>query len=72
MPVESSPQQVAAHDVQARALAAGLVLDAGRADALVPIVSALAEADRRLHALPKADGAAAGPPWGSNERDGGR
>ena len=53
------------------ALAAGLELDAERAGALVPICHALAEADRRLRALPMGDSAAAGPPWGAMERDGG-
>lgn len=64
--------QVNASDVQTRARAAGLALDAERAAVLAPICSALAEADRRLGALPMGESAAAGPPWGSAERDGGR
>ena len=72
MPPESDSMQAAARDVQARALAANFALEAERAAALVPICNALCEADRRLSALAMADGAAAGPPWGSNESDGGR
>lgn len=69
---ETSVQQTTAQDVQTLARAAGLELDAQRAGALVPICNALAEADRHLSALPMGDSAAAGPPWGSNEIDGGR
>lgn len=69
---ETSARQVLAEDVQTRARAAGLALDAKTAAVLAPICSALAEADRRLRVLPMAQSAAAGPPWGSSERDGGR
>ena len=61
--------QVLAADVRTRALAAGLALEVERAAALAPICDALTEADRRLRALPIADSAAAGPPWGQTERD---
>ena len=67
---ETGARQALAEDVQARAHAAGLALDRERAAALAPICSALAEADRRLRALPMADSAAAGPPWGQTGRDG--
>ena len=72
MPRETGAPQALAEDVQTRARAAGLALDAERAAALAPICSALAEADRRLRALPMAENAAAGPPWGLTERDGER
>ena len=72
MPPEDMSRQATVHDVRTRALAAGFALDAERAAALVPICNALAEADGRLHALPLADSAATGPPWGWAERDGGR
>ena len=68
---ETSARQVLAEDVQTRARAAGSALDAKRAVELIAICTALSEADRRLAALPMGDSAAAGPPWGSNERDGG-
>ena len=65
-------RQANASDVQTRVRAAGLELDAERAGALAAICTALSEADRRLGALPMGESAAAGPPWGSAERDGGR
>ena len=65
-------RQASASDVQNRARAVGLDLDAERAGALASICTALSEADRRLGALPMGESAAAGPPWGSVERDGGR
>ena len=49
-----------------------MALDAKRAVELVVICAALSEADRRLSALAMGESAAAGPPWGSSERDGGR
>ena len=61
---ETCAQQTTAEDVQTRVHAAGLALEAGRAAALVAICDALSEADRRLRALPMAESAAAGPPWG--------
>ena len=67
---ETDDRQATAEGVQTIACAAGLELDAERAGALVPICSALAEADWRLRALPMVDSAAAGPPWGQTERDG--
>ena len=67
---ETSARQATAEDVQTLAGAAGFELDAERAAALVPICAALAEADRRLRALPLAESAAAGPPWGQAGRDG--
>ena len=67
---ETSARQSLAEDVQTRARAAGLALDAKRAAALAPICDALAEADRRLGALQMIESAAAGPPWGQVERDG--
>lgn len=70
MAVTRDPGQTSAKDVQTRVRAAGLELDAARAEALVPICNALAEADRRLGALRMGGSAAAGPPWGSTEHDG--
>ena len=67
---ETSARQATADDVQTLARAAGFELDAERAAALVPICNELAEADRRLRALPLAESAAAGPPWGQAGRDG--
>ena len=67
---ETGARQVLAEDVQTRARAAGLSLETERTAALVAICNALSEADRRLRALPMGDSAAAGPPWGSTERDG--
>ena len=67
---ETSARQSLAEDVQARARAGGLALDAKRAAALAPVCDALAEADRRLRALQMIESAAAGPPWGQVERDG--
>lgn len=72
MVADPDRRQADASDVQTRARAAGPALDAERAAALAPICSALAEADRRLRALPMDDSAAAGPPWGKTERGGGR
>lgn len=70
MPRETSARQATAEDVQALARAAGLELDAERAEALVPICKALVEADRRLRALPMVESASAGPPWGQAWPDG--
>ena len=67
---ETVDRRATAEDVQTLARAAGLELDSDRAGTLVPICNALAEADRRLSALPMADSAAAGPPWGRAEHDG--
>ena len=72
MPRETGARQALAEDVQTRARAAGLALDAERAAALAPVCDALSEADRRLGALPMAENAAAGPPWGLTGRDGER
>ena len=72
MAATRDPGQTSAKDVQVRARAAGLELDAERAGALVAVCTALSEADRRLGALPMGESSAAGPPWGSNEPDGGR
>ena len=70
MPRETSGRQATAEDVQTLASAAGLELDAERAGGLVPICNALADADRRVRALPMAECAAAGPPWGQAWPDG--
>ena len=67
---ETSAPQSLAEDVQTRARAGGLALDANRAAALAPICDTLAEADQRLRALPMTESAAAGPPWGPSEHDG--
>ena len=67
---ETSARQATAEDVRTLARAAGFELDTERAAALVPICAALAEADRRLRALPMTESAAAGPPWGQAGRDG--
>ena len=67
---ETGARQALAEDVRTRARAGGLALDAKRAAALAPICDALAEADRRLRALQMIESAAAGPPWGQEERDG--
>ena len=67
---EPSVRPATAEDVQTRARAAGLSLEAERAATLVAICNALSEADRRLRALPMADSAVAGPPWGQAGPDG--
>ena len=69
MSEEAVRHRVPAADVQTRARAAGLELDAARAAALAPICDALARADRRLNNLPIAGHAAAGPPWGPAKGD---
>ena len=61
---ETNARQATAEEIQSHARAGGLALDEKRAEALVPVCAALAEADRRLRTLPMADSAAAGPPWG--------
>ena len=66
---ETDDRQATAEEVRIVARAAGLELDAERAGALVRICNALAEADWRLRALPMAESAAAGSPWGRAGRD---
>ncbi|MDE0390286.1 MAG: hypothetical protein OXI75_16425 [Rhodospirillales bacterium] len=72
MPTEDAAGRTTAADVRARARAANFALEAERAAVLAAICAGLSEADRRLAALPMGGSAAAGPPWGSSERDGGR
>ena len=72
MPDDDAAGRTTAADVLARARAANVALDAERAAALAAICAGLSAADRRLGALAMGESAAAGPPWGSAERDGGR